>query len=259
MTDYVKSTNFASKDALSTGNPSKIVKGTEIDTEFTNIATAVATKADLLSPVFSGTPTAPTAATGTSTTQLATTAFATAAVSAFTGAMMMWPTATAPSGFLLCNGQAVSRTTYAALFAVLGVVFGSGDGSTTFTLPDYRDRSPIGAGTAYSANSKGGSADAIVVSHAHTAVAAGSHQHFIASNETVAESGSVTSSTSVAKIATQGGSTNQSYELRPGTVAATVGLTSSVADHNHTINSTGSSGTGANLSPYIGVYFIIKT
>jgi hypothetical protein len=46
MTDYVKSTNFASKDSLPTGNPSKIVKGTEIDTEFNNIATAVATKLD---------------------------------------------------------------------------------------------------------------------------------------------------------------------------------------------------------------------
>jgi hypothetical protein len=47
MTDYVKSTNFASKDSLASGNPLKIVKGTEIDTELNNIATAVATKADL--------------------------------------------------------------------------------------------------------------------------------------------------------------------------------------------------------------------
>lgn len=50
MTDYVKSTNFASKDSLASGNPLKIVKGTEIDTEFNSIATAVATKADLNSP-----------------------------------------------------------------------------------------------------------------------------------------------------------------------------------------------------------------
>lgn len=46
MSDYTKSTNFASKDSLSTGNPLKIVKGTEIDTEFTNIQTAIATKQD---------------------------------------------------------------------------------------------------------------------------------------------------------------------------------------------------------------------
>ena len=82
MTDYVKSTNFASKDALATGNPLKIVKGTEIDTEFNNIATAVATKADVNSPTFIGTPAAPTATLGTNTTQLATTAFVQAALQA---------------------------------------------------------------------------------------------------------------------------------------------------------------------------------
>jgi hypothetical protein len=81
MTDYVKSTNFASKDSLALGNPLKIVKGTEIDAEFNNIATAVATKADIVSPTFTGTPAAPTATAGTNTTQLATTAFVGTAVS----------------------------------------------------------------------------------------------------------------------------------------------------------------------------------
>ena len=81
MTDYVKSTNFASKDSLSVGNPLKIVKGTEIDGEFNNIATAVATKADIVSPTFTGVPAAPTATAGTNTTQVATTAFVGTAVS----------------------------------------------------------------------------------------------------------------------------------------------------------------------------------
>jgi hypothetical protein len=82
MSNYTKSTNFATKDALASGNPLKIVKGTEIDTEFNNIATAIATKADLASPTFTGTPAAPTASFGTSTTQLATTAFVQAALQA---------------------------------------------------------------------------------------------------------------------------------------------------------------------------------
>lgn len=81
MSNYTKSTNFASKDNLISGNPLKIVKGTEIDTEFNDIATAIATKADLASPTFTGTPLAPTASPGTNTTQLATTAFVTAATS----------------------------------------------------------------------------------------------------------------------------------------------------------------------------------
>ncbi len=51
-----------------------------------------------------------------------------------------------PAGFLLCDGAAVSRTTYAALFAVIGINFGNGNGSTTFNLPGLRGRSPIGTG-----------------------------------------------------------------------------------------------------------------
>lgn len=106
MTDYVKSTNFTSKDSLPSGNALKIVKGTEFDVEFNNIATAVGTKADsatvtsslalkadttavntaldlkapLASPALTGTPTAPTASVNTSTTQLATTAFVVAQI-----------------------------------------------------------------------------------------------------------------------------------------------------------------------------------
>ena len=75
MSNYSKSTNFASKDSLASGNPLKVIKGTEIDDEFESIETAVGTKADSASPTFTGTPTAPTASTGTNSTQLATTAF----------------------------------------------------------------------------------------------------------------------------------------------------------------------------------------
>ena len=68
MSNYTQTTNFATKDALASGNPLKIVKGTEINTEFANIATAVATKADTASPTFTGTVTIPTlAVTGTTT------------------------------------------------------------------------------------------------------------------------------------------------------------------------------------------------
>ncbi len=75
MSNYTKSVNFAVKDALSTGDPDKKIKGTEIDTEYNNIATAVNSKANTASPALTGTPTAPTATAGTATTQLATTAF----------------------------------------------------------------------------------------------------------------------------------------------------------------------------------------
>jgi len=58
MSDYTKTTNFAAKDSLVSGNAAKVVKGTEIDAEFNNIATAVATKSDVANPTFTGTMTA---------------------------------------------------------------------------------------------------------------------------------------------------------------------------------------------------------
>jgi hypothetical protein len=82
MVDFVKSTNFFVKDSLLVGNPDKIVKGSEIDTEFNNIATAVSSKANYASPNLTGLPTAPTAAVGNNTSQLATTAFVKSAVDA---------------------------------------------------------------------------------------------------------------------------------------------------------------------------------
>jgi len=60
MSNYTKTTNFAVKDTLASGNPAKIIKGSEIDTEFNNIQTNVATKSDTASPTFTGTVTAPT-------------------------------------------------------------------------------------------------------------------------------------------------------------------------------------------------------
>lgn len=79
MANYVKATNFAVKDSLGTSDPAKIIKGTEIDNEYNAIASAVSSKADANSPTLTGTPLAPTAAPGTNTTQIATTAFVTAA------------------------------------------------------------------------------------------------------------------------------------------------------------------------------------
>ena len=87
MSNYVKSTDFAGKDGLTSGDPAKIVKGTEIDDEFDALATAINSKANTNSPVLTGAPTAPTATLGTANTQLATTAFVSAAVNAYDSAL----------------------------------------------------------------------------------------------------------------------------------------------------------------------------
>jgi hypothetical protein len=68
LSNYTKTTNFAVKDNLASGNAAKIIKGTEIDSEFNNIATAVATKANTADPTFTGTVTIPTlSVSGTAT------------------------------------------------------------------------------------------------------------------------------------------------------------------------------------------------
>jgi len=113
--------------------------------------------APLASPALTGTPTAPTPGTEDNSQRIATTAFVEARVVAHendatahgdllkkyvpAGAVLPFAGAgNVPAGFLLCNGAAVSRSTYAALFDAIGTTYGEGDGSTTFQLPDFRGR-----------------------------------------------------------------------------------------------------------------------
>ena len=109
MSNYVKSTNFAIKDGLSTSDPAKVIKGTEIDNEYNAISSAIGSKADVNSPALTGTPTTPTATPGTNTTQIASTAFIKAALDVLlpTGVICMWSGAISaiPTGWKLCDGS----------------------------------------------------------------------------------------------------------------------------------------------------------
>jgi hypothetical protein len=212
MADYNKATNFTAKDTLPTGNAGKIVKGTEIDTELSAISNAIASKADINSPSFTGTPAAPTATAGTSTTQLATTAFVTAAL----GSLY-------PVGSIYIN--ATSSTNPATLLGFgTWTAFGAGrvmvglDGSDA--LFD-------------TAEETGGSKDAVVVSHTHTAtVTDPGHAHSY--NQPVQSNAANP----------PGASGSQASATTTGT--ATTGIT--VAN-----STTGVSGTNANIQPYITV------
>lgn len=117
MSNYAKLTNFASKDSLASGNPLKVIKGTEIDDEFEAIETSIATKTDAASPTFTGTPLAPTAAAATNTTQIATTAFVQSqkASPAFTG------TPTAPTAASGTNTTQIATTEFVQSEAVSAV------------------------------------------------------------------------------------------------------------------------------------------
>lgn len=225
MTDYVKSTNFASKDSLATGNPLKIVKGTEIDTEFNNIATSIATKADLNSPTFIGTPLAPTAPAGTSTTQLATTAFVQAALQAVY-----------PVGSIYIN--AASATNPATLLGFgTWAEFGSGrvlvGQNTSDTLFDTLEET-------------GGSKDAVVVSHSHSASTSVTlndpgHTHAIARQQ----------ATGTGEVLNVSQGINNTSPIPNAATTSFTGI--SVASSTTSIGTTGSSGTNANVQPYIVV------
>lgn len=89
-----------------------------------------------------------------------------------TGSIVAYGGIAAPSGWLLCQGAAVSRTTYAALFAILGTAYGVGDGSTTFNLPDLQQRFPLGKAASGTGSTLGGIGGAI--DHTHTGP---SHTH----------------------------------------------------------------------------------
>lgn len=241
---YCDGTNFFSSQTGSAGNfnvnGNLVVAGTTALTGALTGTTGVFSGAiSSVSPTFTGTPLAPTATAGTNTTQIATTAFV-LANGVPTGGLVMWPTGTAPSGFLLCNGTAVNRTTYAALFAVISTTFGVGDGSTTFNLPNYTNRMPYGT----TVGATGGSADAVVVSHTHTATS------------TVTDPGHLHSG-----VYTPGGGEvfgfvggNPYLSASRNTATNTTGIT--VATTNATA---GVSGTNANLPPYYALCYIMKT
>jgi microcystin-dependent protein len=121
-----------------------------------------------------------------------------------TGAGFQWFTDTPPTGYLICDGSAVSRTTYANLFGVMGTAFGSGNGSSTFNLPDLRQRFPLGkaaSGTGATLGETGGSID-----HRHTGP---SHTHTITGSTANATAG-VSGSTGSAAATISGSTANES-------------------------------------------------
>lgn len=93
------------------------------------------------------------------------------------GAVAMWLTDTEPTGWLFLRGQAVSRATYSALFALIGTTYGAGDGSTTFNLPDLQLRLPIGKNSAGTLSTLGSTAGSWDHTHGSGTLTVASHTH----------------------------------------------------------------------------------
>jgi microcystin-dependent protein len=197
------------------------------------------------------------------------------------GAIKPWTKSTAPAGYLLCDGSAVSRSTYADLFAVVSTTYGSGDGSTTFNVPNLQGKMPQGYdGNTYNLAGTGG-ANTVTVAVTNNQAATN------ATNQAVTITGSISNtSLTSAQLASHshnfnasttqnssgsfppGGSANHGAPPSPGNT----GNTGSGSGHNHAHTLSGSltgnittsltgdvTAAGTNsFSPFVVVNYIIK-
>jgi microcystin-dependent protein len=151
-----------------------------------------------------------------------------------TGEIKIWSTLIAPAGWIICDGSAVSRTTYFVLFSCIGTTYGSGDGSTTFNLPNLKGRTPVGVGLA-TANG----------ATTHTlAQVGGEETHTLTSAELAAHSHGI-------KIDnTNGVPSAGASEVSPGPAVA--------YSRNLFTLDAGSNNAHNTMQPYLGLQFIIK-
>ena len=158
------------------------------------------------------------------------------------GMVAMFAGASAPDGWLICDGSTVSRSTYAALFTAIGTVYGAGDGSTTFKIPDLRGefvRGLDGGRGVDTGRALGSAQSSANLSHSHGgSVSGGSHAH----------DGTISNTTG-------GGTTNAQPLLVPNPTNPSSGTMTATGSHTHTINADG----GTESRPRnIAMNYIIK-
>lgn len=169
-----------------------------------------------------------------------------------TGTVVAWPTATAPAGWKLCDGQQLSRDAYNELFAVVGTSFGTGDGSTTFNVPNLKGKVPTGrdaSQTEFAAIGQSGGYKthtltvAQMPAHNHTGTTStnGNHSHTVEAEIGAQIGGS--------------GATHFGKDLPSGSTIPAAG------NHNHTFTTStvGSTQSHPILQPYLTLNYIIKT
>ena len=164
-----------------------------------------------------------------------------------TATIVPWSSASVPTGFLECNGQTVSRSTYSALFAIVGTTYGAGDGSSTFLVPNLADNVPIGKSPGKALASTGGA-------------------------NTVSSTGNVGGSTANATLSTPQLSSHNhliaGQPFGPGNSSRTTGAmgggiyTGNRGDgggHSHNMSANFSGDATSVLQPYLTLIYIIKT
>lgn len=197
-----------------------------------------------------------------------------------TGAVLPYSSGTVPPGFLLCQGAQVSRTTYPALNALYasdGYPYGAGDGSTTFHLPNLRQRFPIGVASSGTGSTLGGTGGTI--DHLHTvnpanttSTSEGAHTHTVSG--TTSSNGTHThatpSTTGAAEVVNQGlgfalGNTEHIHDISNSNTTLSAGAhthtwsdtSSSNGAHTHDVNIAQFNSGTAN-PPFIALHYIVK-
>lgn len=197
------------------------------------------------------------------------------------GSIILYPGSTVPSGYLLCDGSAISRETYAALFSVIGTIYGAGDDNTTFNLPSMDGRVPVGVSPSYALGSSGGAEsvtlDSTKVPNHYHVIPQHTHQHTIAA-KTPSLSHTITQP--VVKYTKIGGTGNNAgsgsttankyNSSNTGTMSRSANLV--IADHAATActmsgsitdcaaltsGATGGGGAHNNMMPFIALNYII--
>jgi len=172
-----------------------------------------------------------------------------------TGIIVPWSSSSVPSGFLECNGAAVSRSTYSALFAVVGTTYGSGDGSSTFNLPDLQNNvclgksnnkalaSTGGAETVASSGNVGGTTANATLSTAQLA----SHSHPIGTRASPPSNVAPNYQDGIAAGYHSGGGTGATNSAGSG------------QGHQHNMSANFTGDATSVLQPYLTTLYIIKT
>ena len=172
-----------------------------------------------------------------------------------TGTILPWSTSSVPTGFLECDGAAVSRSTYATLFAVIAATYGAGDGSSTFNLPNLANNVPVGKSPNKALASTGG-ADTVAASGnvgGSTANASLTEAQLASHDHTLAY-----------RIVDSHVHPNHNLNIlpsfqNPGTQDPGTSNAGSGSGHSHNMSATFSGSATSVLQPYLALIYIIKT
>lgn len=164
-----------------------------------------------------------------------------------TGQRVLYTAASVPTGFLECDGSAVSRTTYSALFSAIGTTYGSGDGSTTFNVPNLRDKVSLGAGSGAGLTTR------------TLAQSVGANTHALTTSEIPSHTHGYTDPGHTHNFSDTGTGVGATYRLVASTGSTTVDQTISAATSGLSLANSGSGTAHQNMQPYIALTVLIKT